>query len=65
MTGLLWAALQGAVEYGVLSGGAGAGGPVGPHGPPILAWAADHLVIVLAVAAGLLLLGLVRTARHR
>jgi len=59
-----WCALQGAVEYGVLTGSqAGGGGPRGLRG--ITSWASDHAAVLLAVGALLLLLGLFRAARRR
>jgi hypothetical protein len=58
----LWLAVQGMVEHSALSGTAGA--PHGLGGQRITAWIGDHLVVLLAALAVLLLLGLFRAARR-
>jgi len=60
----VWCALQGAVEYGALTGSRAAGGA--PRGlQRIMAWAGDHRTALLVAVALLLLLGLFRAARRR
>lgn len=60
----LWSILQGAAEYGGLTGGQAVRPRGGPGGQPITAWAADHQTALLAAAAGLLLIVLVAASRR-
>lgn len=61
----LWLALQGAVEYGALTGSA-AGSTTGASGiARLTGWAADHRMALIAAIAGLVLLALVLGSRRR
>jgi hypothetical protein len=57
-------ALQGAAEYGALTGGGG-GAPRGRSPAQIADWASEHQLVLLAVAAGLFLLWMVMGAARR
>lgn len=60
----VWSMLQGAAEYGALTGGGAAASPRGPGGQSFAAWATDHQTALVAAAAGLLLLALVAASRR-
>ena len=64
MTHVLWA-LQGAVEYGAATGRAVGATPRGGGPERLAAWATEHQMLLLAAAAGLLLLWMVRGALRR
>jgi len=59
-----WAALQGAVEYGALTGSQAATAPRTTGAQQITTWAADHQTAVVAALASLLLVGLIAASRR-
>jgi hypothetical protein len=65
MIGQLWAALQGMAEYGAASGGEATGGPIGPRGGHLTAWASEHQLVLVAAVAGFALIWLVRASQRR
>lgn len=58
-------ALQGAAEYGALTGGGAGGAHRGRSPAQIADWASEHQMVLLAVAAGLFLLWMVMGAARR
>jgi hypothetical protein len=65
MTMRILGALQGAVEYGAVTGGAAGAGPGGQGTARIAAWAAEHQMVLLALTACLLLVWMLRASHRR